>query len=145
MTTFCSCFVEGFKQMTSAIMILSLAWTLSGVVGEDYLNIGSYVGSVVSDNATIAVMLPAVFFLVAIGLAFATGTSWGTFGILIPIVLAIVANDNNLMVMTVAAVLAGAVGGDHVSRFPIPRFWHRPARSAIISIMSPRRFLMWQL
>ena len=115
MTTFCSCFVEGFKQMTSAIMILSLAWTLSGVVGEDYLNIGSYVGSVVSDNATIAVMLPAVFFLVAIGLAFATGTSWGTFGILIPIVLAIVANDNNLMVMTVAAVLAGAVGGDHVS------------------------------
>lgn len=60
-------------------------------------------------------MLPAVFFLVAIGLAFATGTSWGTFGILIPIVLAIVANDNNLMVMTVVAVLAGAVGGDHVS------------------------------
>lgn len=115
MTTFCSCFVEGFNQMTSAIMILSLAWTLSGVVGEDYLNIGSYGGSVVSDNATIAVMLPAVFFLVAIGLAFATGTSWGTFGILIPIVLAIVANDNNLMVMTVAAVLAGAVGGDHVS------------------------------
>ena len=60
-------------------------------------------------------MLPALFFLVAIGLAFATGTSWGTFGILIPIVLAVVNNDQNLMVMTVAAVLAGSVGGDHIS------------------------------
>ena len=112
---FCSCFVEGFKQMTSAIMILSLAWTLSGIVGKDYLNIGGYVGSVVADNATIAILLPALFFLVAIGLAFATGTSWGTFGILIPIVLAIVSNDTHLMIMTVAAVLAGSVGGDHVS------------------------------
>lgn len=114
-STFCSCFVEGFKQMTSAIMILSLAWTLSGIVGKEYLNIGGYVGSVVSNNATIAIMLPALFFLVAIGLAFATGTSWGTFGILIPIVLAIVSNDTHLMIMTVAAVLAGSVGGDHVS------------------------------
>lgn len=114
-STFCSCFVEGFKQMTSAILILSLAWTLSGIVGEDYLNLGGYVGTVVSDNATIAVMLPVLFFLVAIGLAFSTGTSWGTFGILIPIVLAVVQNDPQLMVMTVAAVLAGAVGGDHVS------------------------------
>ncbi len=112
---FCSCFGEGFKQMTSAIMILTLAWTLSGVVGKEYLNIGGYVGNVVSDNATVAIMLPALFFLVAIGLAFATGTSWGTFGILIPIVLAVVNNDQNLMVMTVAAVLAGSVGGDHVS------------------------------
>ena len=101
--------------MTSAIMILTLAWTLSGVVGKEYLNIGGYVGSVVSDNATVAIMLPAVFFIVAMGLAFATGTSWGTFGILIPIVLAIVNNDQSLMVMTVAAVLAGSVGGDHVS------------------------------
>ena len=114
-STFCSCFVEGFKQMTSAIMILTLAWTLSGVVGKEYLNIGGYVGSVVSDNATIAILLPAVFFVVAMGLAFATGTSWGTFGILIPIVLAIVNSDQNLMVMTVAAVLAGSVGGDHIS------------------------------
>lgn len=114
-STFCSCFVEGFKQMTSAIMILTLAWTLSGVVGKEYLNIGGYVGSVVSDNATIAVLLPAVFFVVAMGLAFATGTSWGTFGILIPIVLAIVNNDQSLMIMTVAAVLAGSVGGDHIS------------------------------
>lgn len=113
--TFCSCFVDGFKQMTSAIFILCLAWTLSGVCGEDYLNIGGYVGSVVSGNQTVAVMLPAMFFLVALGLAFATGTSWGTFGILIPIVLAITGTDMNLATITVAAVLAGAVGGDHVS------------------------------
>lgn len=114
-SNFCSCFVEGFKQMTSAIMILSLAWTLSGIVGKEYLNIGGYVGSVVSNSSTIGMMLPALFFLVAIGLAFATGTSWGTFGILIPIVLAVVGTDTQLMIMTVSAVLAGAVGGDHVS------------------------------
>ena len=105
-----------FARMTPAdTLILTLAWTLSGIVGKDYLNIGGYVGSVVADNATIAILLPALFFLVAIGLAFATGTSWGTFGILIPIVLAIVSNDTHLMIMTVAAVLAGSVGGDHVS------------------------------
>ena len=114
-TTFCSCFVDGFKQMASAIFILCLAWTLSGVCGEDYLNIGGYVGGVVSGNQTVAIMLPAMFFLVALGLAFATGTSWGTFGILIPIVLAITGTDMNLATITVAAVLAGAVGGDHVS------------------------------
>ncbi|WP_443654596.1 Na+/H+ antiporter NhaC family protein, partial [Dialister invisus] len=114
-TTFCSCFVDGFKQMASAIFILCLAWTLSGVCGESYLNIGGYVGGVVSGNQTVAVMLPAMFFLVALGLAFATGTSWGTFGILIPIVLAITGTDMNLATITVAAVLAGAVGGDHVS------------------------------
>lgn len=114
-STFCSCFVNGFKQMASAIFILCLAWTLSGVCGQDYLNIGGYVGSVVSGNQTVEVLLPAVFFLVALGLAFATGTSWGTFGILIPIVLAIAGYDMNLATITVSAVLAGAVGGDHVS------------------------------
>ena len=107
--------LDGFKQMASAIFILCLAWTLSGVCGESYLNIGGYVGGVVSGNQTVAVMLPAMFFLVALGLAFATGTSWGTFGILIPIVLAITGTNMNLATMTVAAVLAGAVGGDHVS------------------------------
>lgn len=113
---FCSCFVPGFKTMTSAIFILCLAWTLSGVCGKEYLDIGGYVGSVMSGNTTIATLLPAVFFLVAAGLAFATGTSWGTFGILIPIVLAVVGDgDTNLMVLTVTAVLSGAVCGDHVS------------------------------
>ena len=114
--TFCSCFGEGFKQMTSAIMILTLAWTLSGVVGKEYLNIGGYVGNVVSDNASVAIMLPALFFLVAIGLAFATGTSWGTFGILIPIVVPVVeAIDPGLTVVALSATLAGSVFGDHCS------------------------------
>ncbi len=112
---FCECFNQGFRAMTPAIFILCLAWSLSGVCGEEYLNIGGFVGGIVSHNATIGMFMPAVFFLVAIGLAFATGTSWGTFGILIPIALAVVANDPNLLIVTVAAVLAGAVGGDHVS------------------------------
>lgn len=113
---FCKCLTMGFVDMTSAIFILSLAWTLSGVCGADHLNIGGYVSSVVAGNATVEMFLPAVFFLVALGLGFATGTSWGTFGILIPIVMAIVAPENMmLLVMTVSAVLAGAVGGDHVS------------------------------
>lgn len=112
---FCECFNQGFRAMTPAIFILCLAWSLSGVCGEDYLNIGGYVGGIVSNNATVGMFMPAVFFLVAIGLAFATGTSWGTFGILIPIALAVVSTDPHLLVVTVAAVLAGAVGGDHVS------------------------------
>lgn len=113
---FCKCLTMGFVDMTSAIFILCLAWTLSAVCGEEYLNLGGYVGSVVSGNAQIAMLLPALFFCVALGLGFATGTSWGTFGILIPIVLSVVdPADAQLLVITVASVLAGAVGGDHVS------------------------------
>lgn len=113
---FCKCLTSGFVDMTSAIFILCLAWTLSAVCGENYLNLGGYVGGVISGNAHIAMLLPALFFVVALGLAFATGTSWGTFGILIPIVISAVDPANaHLLVITVAAVLAGAVGGDHVS------------------------------
>lgn len=113
---FCKCLTGGFVDMTSAIFILCLAWTLSAVCGENYLNLGGYVGSVVSGNAHINMLLPALFFGVALGLGFATGTSWGTFGILIPIVVSVVDPANaHLLVITVAAVLAGAVGGDHVS------------------------------
>ena len=112
---FCECFSMGFKAMTPALFILCLAWSLSGICGEDYLNIGGYVSQVVGNNATLGMFLPAMFFLVAIGLAFATGTSWGTFGILIPIVLAVIGDYNEITVVTIAAVLAGAVGGDHVS------------------------------
>ena len=112
---FCECFSMGFKAMTPALFILCLAWSLSGICGEEYLNIGGYVSQVVGNNATLGMFLPAMFFLVAIALAFATGTSWGTFGILIPIVLAVIGDYNELTVVTIAAVLAGAVGGDHVS------------------------------
>ena len=113
---FCESFVQGFKAMTPAIMILSLAWTLSGICSADYLALGNFVGNVVSGNAVIGVLLPALFFAVAIGLSFSTGTSWGTFGIMIPIVTAVINTNNvSLLALNVAAVLAGAVCGDHIS------------------------------
>ncbi len=112
---FCESFNQGFKAMTPAIFILCLAWTLSGVCSDKYLNIGGYVGQLVNSSSMIGVFLPAVFFAVAMGLAFATGTSWGTFGILIPIALAVLGTDSQILVLCVAAILAGAVGGDHVS------------------------------
>lgn len=107
---------RGFKAMVPAILILSLAWTLSGICSEDYLNAGGFVSHLVSDNQLAHAILPPVFFLVALGLAFATGTSWGTFGILIPIAAAIFGDmGSQFLTITVAAVLAGAVCGDHVS------------------------------
>jgi len=113
---FCESFSQGFKAMTPAIFILCLAWTLSGICSDKYLNIGGYVGQIVSSHAGVVLFLPAIFFLVAAGLSFATGTSWGTFGILIPIAVAIVGmNDNTLLVLCVTAILSGAVSGDHAS------------------------------
>ena len=113
-TEFCECFVQGFKSMTSAIMILCLAWTLSGVCGENYLNIGGFVSALVNQHAFITTLVPFLFFLIALGLAFSTGTSWGTFGILIPIAIAIF-GYGNMLVISVAAILSGAVCGDHIS------------------------------
>lgn len=112
---FCESFNQGFKAMTPAIFILCLAWTLSGICSVQYLNIGGYVGQLVNGSTMIGMFLPALFFAVAIGLAFATGTSWGTFGILIPIAMAILGSDSQNLVISVAAILAGAVGGDHIS------------------------------
>lgn len=113
---FCDSFAQGVKSMVPAIMILSLAWTLSGVCSAEYLNIGGYVGGVVGNNMLIAALLPAILFVIAGGLAFSTGTSWGTFGILIPIAISVVGvGDTNLIAINVAAILAGAVFGDHIS------------------------------
>lgn len=112
---FCDSFVQGFKAMTPAIMILCLAWTLSGICSADYLNIGGFVSSVISVDSAIGMFLPALFFLISLGLAFATGTSWGTFGILIPIAVAIFGAGNSMLIVTVAATLSGAVCGDHIS------------------------------
>lgn len=113
---FCESFTEGFKAMVPAIMILTLAWTLSGVCSEDYLNIGGFVSQVVKGDSMVTMLMPAIFFLIALGLAFATGTSWGTFGILIPIAVAVFGDSpSNMLVMTVAACLSGAVCGDHIS------------------------------
>ena len=112
---FCDSFGWGFKAMTPAIFILCLAWTLSGICSDKYLNLGGFVGGIVSANATLIMLLPPIFFLVAIGLAFATGTSWGTFGILIPIAVAVVGGDAQMLTICVASILSGAVGGDHAS------------------------------
>ena len=113
---FCESFIEGFRAMAPALMILTLAWTLSGICSSEYLNIGGYVKTLVEGGTGVLAFMPAVFFLVALGLAFATGTSWGTFGILIPIAFAIFGDmATNMLVLTVAASLSGAVCGDHVS------------------------------
>lgn len=112
---FCGSFSQGFKSMTSAIMILCLAWTLSGICGEEYLRIGQFVSGIISGNTSAAAVLPALFFLAALGLSFATGTSWGTFGILIPISVAVVGNDISALTLLVGSILSGAVCGDHIS------------------------------
>jgi len=113
---FCESFVLGFKAMVPAVFILCLAWTMSGIVSDKYLNLGGYVGQLVQVNSAVGLFLPAIFFLVAGFLAFSTGTSWGTFGILIPIAVAVVGLDQyELLVLMVAAVLSGAVAGDHAS------------------------------
>lgn len=115
-TEFNDCLTDGFKAMVPAILILTFAWSLSGISGEGYLEAGSYVANLIETHNFALGLVPAVFYLVALGLAFATGTSWGTFGILIPIVVTIFGGaESSLMVFSVAAVLAGAVNGDHIS------------------------------
>lgn len=112
---YCESFTQGFKAMTSAIMILCLAWTLSGICSADYLNIGGYVSKLVEASSVLDMLLPFLFFIIALGLSFATGTSWGTFGILIPISVAVFGQGGSMLTVCVAAILAGAVCGDHVS------------------------------
>lgn len=107
------CVPEGFKAMISPILILSFAWTLSGIT--NLLGADLFVAGVVASQAKVLqILLPAIVFLVAAALAFATGTSWGTFGILIPIVLGVF-SSGEMMVICIASCLAGAVCGDHCS------------------------------
>ena len=110
-----ACIPEGFKSMVPAIMILSFAWTLKAMT--DSLGADVYVANVVAASAqSFLKFLPAIIFVVGCFLAFATGTSWGTFGILIPIVVAVFENSNpNLMIISISACMAGAVCGDHCS------------------------------
>ena len=107
--------VEGVKSMLPANMILVLAWGISGVC-RDMLQTPSFVQSVVTDGGFAAGFLPAVVFIIAAFLSFSTGTAWGTFGILIPIVVPVAqALDPTLLVVTLSATLAGSVFGDHCS------------------------------
>ena len=110
-----NCIPEGFKAMVPAILILTFAWTLKAMT--DSLGADVFVEGIVKESAGAFMnFLPAIIFLVGCFLAFATGTSWGTFGILIPIVVGVFQNTNpNLMIISISACMAGAVCGDHCS------------------------------
>ena len=106
---------EGFKAMVPAILILCCAWTLKTMT--DSLGAKVFVSQLIEGSASgLRMMLPAIIFLIAVGLSFATGTSWGTFGILIPIVLSVFSGtDGNITIIAISACMAGAVCGDHCS------------------------------
>lgn len=110
-----ACVPDGFKAMVPAILILTFAWTLKAMT--DSLGAAEYVAGIMDSAAGGLVnLLPAIIFLVGCFLAFATGTSWGTFGILIPIVVAVFAGTNEtMMIISISACMAGAVCGDHCS------------------------------
>ena len=110
-----ACIPEGFKAMVSPILILTLAWTLKAMT--DSLGADVFVAEIVkSSSGGVVNLLPAIIFLVGCFLAFATGTSWGTFGILIPIVVeAFSATNETMMIISISACMAGAVCGDHCS------------------------------
>lgn len=124
--TFTECMdsvAAGFKQMVPAILILTFAWTLKTMTG--FLEAGIFVSGLVEGATVLEVLLPLILFVVAIGLSFATGTSWGTFGILIPIVTDVFSkqleavtesgNIPSMVIICISACLAGAVCGDHCS------------------------------
>ena len=108
------CIPEGFKAMVPAILILTFAWTLKSMT--DSLGAKYFVRDFVYANAEgLQAFLPCIVFLIGCGLSFATGTSWGTFGILIPIVQNVFPMDNPLAIICISACMAGAVCGDHCS------------------------------
>ncbi len=113
---FTECIPMGFKAMVAPIMILTMAWTLSGMTG--LLGAKYYVHDLVAGSAGVLKMfLPAIIFIVAMFLAFSTGTSWGTFAILIPVVCNVFGSGDTheMLVISIAACLSGAVSGDHCS------------------------------
>ncbi len=113
----------GFKQMVPAILILTFAWTLKSMTS--LLEAGPFVSGLVESATAVRILLPLILFVVAVGLSFATGTSWGTFGILIPIVTDVFSSDlvnvsgtgdiPTMVIICISACLAGAVCGDHCS------------------------------
>ena len=109
--------VEGMKTMVSAIVILSLAWTIGGITSDEFLNTGSYIASLISNSTMPMWLLPAIIFVVGAFLSFSTGTAWGTFGILIPIMVPILMHTNHMHYLTIvlAAIFSGSVFGDHCS------------------------------
>ena len=110
-------FTEGFKAMVPAILILTFAWSISGIMGAKggYLDAQSFVAENLANSAFPQFLFPAIFFILAGAIAFATGTSWGTFGVLVPIAVTILGSSGTMVLLTVSATLGGAVFGDHIS------------------------------
>ena len=110
-------FTEGFKAMVPAILILTFAWSISGIMGAKggYLDAQAFVEANLANSSFPQFLFPAIFFVIAGLIAFATGTSWGTFGVLVPIAVTILGGDSTLALITVSATLGGAVCGDHLS------------------------------
>ena len=108
---------NGFIQMVSPILILCFAWTLCGLCRDDGLQVGTFVESVMANTGDLAKFLPAVIFIVACFIGFATGTSWGTIGIMVPLVCAVFdwTTQVDLLSIGLAASCAGGVCGDHLS------------------------------
>ena len=110
-------FTDGFKAMVPAILILTFAWSISGIMGArgGYLDAQAFVEANLAGSTFPQFLFPAIFFILAGAIAFATGTSWGTFGVLVPIAVTILGGSGTLTILTVSATLGGAVFGDHVS------------------------------
>jgi Na+/H+ antiporter NhaC len=108
---------QGFKAMVPAILILTFAWSISGIMGAKggYLDAQAFVKENLAGGIGAMFLFPAVFFILSGVIAFSTGTSWGTFGILVPIAVTILGGSGTLAVLTVSATLGGAVFGDHIS------------------------------
>ena len=112
-----SSFTEGFKAMVPAILILTFAWSISGIMGAKggYLDAQAFVQNNLANSNFPQFLFPAIFFILAGAIAFATGTSWGTFGVLVPIAVTILGGSGTMAILTVSATLGGAVFGDHIS------------------------------
>ena len=110
-------FTDGFKAMVPAILILTFAWSISGIMGAKggYLDARAFVQNNLTNSNFPAFLFPAIFFILASLIAFSTGTSWGTFGVLVPIAVTILGSSGTMALLTVSATLGGAVFGDHVS------------------------------
>lgn len=109
--------IEGMKTMITPIVILILAWTIGGITSEKYLNTGSFIASVLTTYTIPMWIFPSIIFIVASFLSFSTGTAWGTFGILIPIIVPILVHTNTLSYLNIvlASIFSGSVFGDHCS------------------------------
>lgn len=116
-TEFMDAMYDGVKSMVPAIMILSLAWTIGGICNDEFLNTGGFVGDLIVNNNVPLSIIPPVIFFAAACLAFSTGTAWGTFLLLVPIMVPVIQRINAMeyLNLVLAAIFSGSVFGDHCS------------------------------